>query len=206
MLFPSDISTQTHIRSHTVCGNGSVLCWHMIIIKTLTNSVSVNQFNLLLWDMIRHTVYCAVCSNGSGYTGGDLFQHPAAQLHLLIHVSVDWQAVLNWAAHPVALLIALVFRMYPLSFSLSLSHNLTSIDSHRLAVFNWSQWQSLLAPFHLSISRLCEQLWTQSCAHGHTYTTRLKRSHGFQVCYLTLSSQQDKACHINRAVCLWLTT
>lgn len=133
---------------------------------------------------------------------------PAAQLHLWIYVSIEWQDVLNWVARPMTLLIALIFRMYPLSLNLSLTQ--TDIRTH-------SQLGSLqLVPMVIIISRFPSvYLWTVQepmhiavckCIHFQAYKHRDKQTHRFEVCYLpsVLPAAQmlhfSPACYINRAV------
>lgn len=132
---------------------------------------------------------------------------PTAQLHLWIYVSIEGQAVLNWVARRMTLLIALIFRLYPLSLNLSLTQ--TDIRTH-------SQLGSLqLVPMVIIISRfpsVC--LWTVQepmhiavckCMHAHAYEHRDKQTHRFEVCYLPSvppAAQMlhfSPACYINRA-------
>lgn len=93
---------------------------------------------------------------------------PAAQLQLWIYASIEWQAVLNWAAHPLTLLMALISERI-LYLSVSLSYKRTHTHIHSLAAFNWSPWWSLLAAFHLSIFELFEHTWPWLSASGYTY-------------------------------------
>lgn len=173
--------------------------------------MSVNHLNLSLQDVIRALVYCAVCLMVQCTREEICSSNPAAQLHLRIYVSIGWQAVLNWVARPMTLLIALISECI-LCLSISLSHRLTYTHVHSLAAFNWSPWWSLLAAFHLSISELCKRapmpiamckrlyIRVHTCKHRQTHT------HRFEVCYLpsVLPAGEmlhfSQACYINKAV------
>lgn len=160
----------------------------MIIIKSLTNQVSVNHLNPSLRDVIRAPSLLCSLSNGSVYKGGDLFQHPsstATSVDLCIYPVTscfELSGPSNDITHSSN------FRTRPLSLNLSLSHaNWHTKHIHSLAAFNWSPWWSLLAAFHLSISELmhvamCKWLYMHALAYKHTQR--------FVVCYLP--SQQDQ--------------
>lgn len=120
-------------------------------------------------------------SNGSACKERDLFQHSAAQLHLWISLSIGWQAVLNRAAYPATLLIALISDcIHHLSMSLAQA----DIAARRLAVFNWAQWWSLLA-HSICLSPCCKYtvMCTWPCVHG----SPCNGAHRLQACICPLS-------------------
>lgn len=106
----------------------AISLWHMIIIKSFNKpSVSKPLQSITSRCDQSSSLLCSL-SNGSVYKGGDLFQHPAAQLHLWIYVSLEWQDVLN----PVPsndITHCSNFRMCPPSINLTLTRSSTHTPS-----------------------------------------------------------------------------
>lgn len=172
----------------------------MIIIKSLTNQVSVNHLNLLLWDVIRAPVYCAVrlmvqstreeiCSRtpSSTTTSVDLCINRVTSCSELSGPSNDVTHSSN-------------FRMYPWSLrpSLSLSH--TQTDTH-------SQLGSLqLVPMVIIINHhpsVC--LWPvwapMAIAVCYTYKfTGTNTQTDLKNAVWPVSSQQEKHCISSKLV------
>lgn len=133
MQFPCqtlDCFTQKHTHTQSVWHPGikfsvwckkAILLWHMIIIKSWTNQVSVNHLHLSLQDVIRALVYSAVCLMVQRTREEIWSSNPAAQQNPWIYVSIMWQAILNWVAHPMTLLIPLISECI-LCLSISISH------------------------------------------------------------------------------------
>lgn len=131
-------------------------------------------------------------------------QHPAAQLHPWIYVSIQWQAVFNWVARPMTLPIALISECI-LYLSISFSHKhwhadsqlgslqlvpMVIIISHFPSVCLWT----VQAPIATTVCFIYVHAYKHGDKNGHTHTDLPSVLLAEHMPYFSL------ACYINRAV------